>query len=325
MLNNVTFRRSVPVYPIFAFILAIIYGGILAGLPLEVFSDRANYLVHAENAQDILARYWETGPLVMLANEPVWLLINTALATWLPPENVLRLLIFVPASLVAWLVLRHDSRQFVWLLLILLFPVVNKNFIVHLRQGVAIAVFLAGWMAPRRPIRWALFAAAPFIHASFFIVLALMAVAHATRFLRLAADIRTLLFVAMGIAAGSGIGFLAAQLGARQALQYEFSMTDVSGLGFLFWALVFLVWCFQGRDFLRRHAFEAGVIVFYLGTYFSIEVTARIFESALPVVLLAGLALTGWRRLVFLILLLSYGGLQWILRVGQPGLGFGIG
>jgi len=56
-----------------------------------------------------------------------------------------------------------------------------------------------------------------------------------------------------------------------------------------------------------------------------IEVTARIFESGLLLVLLAGLSLTGWRRLTYLSAVLAFGGLSWILRVGQPAMGFGIG
>jgi hypothetical protein len=61
-----------------------------------------------------------------------------------------------------------------------------------------------------------------------------------------------------------------------------------------------------------------------LGTYWLIEVTARIFESGLPLVLLAGLSLSGWRRVVFLFAVLGSGSLMWLMRLGQPAMGFGI-
>jgi hypothetical protein len=113
-------------------------------------------------------------------------------------------------------------------------------------------------------------------------------------------------------------------LGARQAAQYDFHMTEVSGLGFVLWFVIFVLWVFEGRSFLREHVFETGMIVFYLSTYWLIEVTARIFESGMLLVLLAGLALPGWRRLGFLAVIVAYGSATWLLRTGQPAMGFGI-
>jgi hypothetical protein len=224
---------------------------------------------------------------------------------------------------VAWLVLRYDPRQFLWLLVFLLLPQVIKNHIVTLRQGTAISVFLAGWFTTRQPLRWLLIGATPFIHSAFFFVLGLMALSGLARRMRLAADLRTLLFVGAGVAIGASLAWIALLLGARQAKNYAFSMPEVSGLGFVFWIIVFGVMCLQGRTYVRRHAFELGVIAFYLGTYFLVEVTARIFEAALLLVLFACLRLTRWRRVAFLSLITSYGLLEYMLRIGQPMLGFG--
>ena len=128
----------------------------------------------------------------------------------------------------------------------------------------------------------------------------------------------------VGIGFGTGLGLLASFLGARQVETYQFSMGDISGLGFLFWMLVFAVMCLQGRTFMRRHGFEISAIVFYLSTYFLIEVTARIFESMLLPVLLAGLHMTNWRRMTFNSLIIFFGVLTYLLRIGKPWLGFGI-
>ncbi len=57
-------------------------------------------------------------------------------------------------------------------------------------------------------------------------------------------------------------------------------------------------------------------------TYWLVEVTARIFESGFFVVFFAGLTLRGWRRQVFLGIVMGAGALAWVLRIGQPGLGF---
>jgi hypothetical protein len=81
-----------------------------------------------------------------------------------------------------------------------------------------------------------------------------------------------------------------------------------------------------GREkFLKAHVFETGLIVFYLSTYWLIEVTARIFESGVLLVLMAGLALSGWRRLGFLAMIVVFGGVMWSMRIGKPAMGFGVG
>jgi len=323
--TNAVKLQSVLVHHLSIAILAVAYGVILASLPLEAFKDRANYLVYAKDSWAILIRYWERGLLPTLANEPIWLLLNSGFAKWLAPENVVRLIIFIPASLIAWLVLRYGRRQFLWLLFFLLLPSVVKNHIVHLRQGVAIAVFMAGWMTTWRPGRIILLATTPFIHSSFFFILSLMTFTSMLRSFRISVGLRNVFVAIAGIVIGLRLEWLASLFGARQAMQYEFAATDVSGLGFAFWFLVLVVWCFQGRSFLDRHSFEVAAIVFYLSTYFFIEVSARIFESSLLLVLLAGLGLTGWRRQALLVMMLGYGVLQWVMRIGQPGLGFGIG
>lgn len=308
-------------YQLLVLTLAVVYGGVLAGLPLDEFKDRANYLIYAEHSWDIFERYWGAGPLVGLMNEPLWLLINIGLAAVLPPEAVLRTIIFVPATLVAWLVLRQNPRQFGWLLLFLVLPQVVKNHIIHLRQGLAVAVFLAGWFTSRQSLRWTLLAAAPFIHASFFFVLFLWVMVKSMRSLRLAADLRTLLVAGAAVGVG-GSYWLMDVLGARQAELYTASAADLSGLGFAFWTLVLIVMFLQGREFLRRYTFEVSTIVFFLGTYFFSPVTGRIFESTLLLVLLSGLRLTSWRYLAFIGLFVVYIVQQWLMRIGEPNFGW---
>jgi hypothetical protein len=304
--------------------LALAYGAACSAIPSDSFKDWANYLNYAEDSSLTLSSLWQLGFIVTLTNEPVWLLINSGLALLLPPEAVVRTIIFVSATLVAWLVLRADPRHFAMLLGILFLPQVVKNHLIHLRQGAAIAVFLAGWFSGWRPLRWFLMFLAPFIHLSFTFVWLLMALASVTRYLRFAWDLRALTFVCAGVAVGNLLAWVAALMGARQAGLYAFASADVSGLGFAFWLAICLLMILQGSRFMREHAFQMGAVLFYLATYFLIEVTARIFESVIVLVLLAGLHMTSWRRMVFFGAIAVYGGLQWILRSESPSMGFGI-
>ena len=115
-------------YHILVFFIAVAYGAFLSLLPQDLFTDRDNYLNYAENSILILQRYQGWGLIPLLANEPLWLLVNAGLANWFPPSSVLRCIIFMPATLVAWMVLVRNPKQFLWLLVFLLFVMVETHF-----------------------------------------------------------------------------------------------------------------------------------------------------------------------------------------------------
>lgn len=305
-------------------LVAILYGGILSQLPTENFFDHVNYLAYAENSWDLLSTTWAVNPLIAIANEPIWLLLNAALSLVLSPDATVRLIIFVSATTVAFRVLRVNPKMAVFLLVFLLLPQVMKNFLNHVRQGAAIALFLHGWFLTKPRQRWAVMALTPFVHSSFGFVLLMLGLVSLARRFRLAADLRFFVFSGFGIAVGVGIGWIATLAGARQADQYTTGGAEVSGLGFILWLTVFTLMCLQGRRYLREHIFECFVILFYLATYFLTEVTARIFESGMILVLLALLGLTGSRRHAAFAVICVVGLLQWVSRLGQPLLGFGL-
>jgi hypothetical protein len=315
--------RAGLLYRGFVVFLALSYGAVLAGLPMAGITDRDNYLAYGEHSWDRFLAYLDQGLPPLLSNEPLWLLINAGLGRLFPPDHVVRIIIFVSASLFSYLVLRRRPGYFGWLLLFLLFPQVLKNYVIHLRQGTAAAVFLLGWFSSRRTLGNALVLAAPFIHSSFFAVDAILFTAWGLRKLSFAADIRSFVFALAGLGASLSTAYLAGAIGARQAETYAFTGPNVSGFGFVFWAFIFALTCLQGRGFLRRHAFESGVILFYLATYFFLDVAARIFESVLVLALLSGLDLTDWRRRWFLAAFAADFIFQWAVRLGQPLMGFG--
>ncbi len=306
-------------------VLALSYGCVLSQLPDTDFMDFENYLRYAKTSSLMLSLWQVKGVLATFANEPVWLLINAGLAHNFSPETVVRIIIFCSAFSVSWLVLRHHPEHFGWLILFLLLPQVIKNHLIHLRQGAAIAIFLMGWFSVNRKVRWLLLGIAPLVHASFFFILALMWLTLILRTIYYGPVLRTIAFVAAGIVGGVGISWLAQAVGARQAGEYAFQAAEVSGLGFLLWTIILAIILTARRAYLREHAFETGVIFFYLATYWLIEIAARVFESGLMLVLISGLMLPGWRRQVFLAAVLGSGALQWILQLGKPALGFGIG
>lgn len=314
LVTSVASRNQKLLFIIFSLLFA--YG--LQSLPLMAFQDRGNYLALASHPDAVFVRYLSDGWLVALTNEPVWLLVNVGLSRLLSPEGVVRTVIFSGAFIFSYVFLRADPRNAAWLIIFLFMPQILKHFVSHLRQGLAMAVFFAGYFAYGRAHRWLLMTLSPFVHASFFLVLPIVAIPALLRQVRMGFDVRIFVLTLFALTTSLTLGIIAQAVGARQGERYEFQMADVSGLGFAFWSGVLSLLFLQGKTFLERHTAAIGIVVFYLISYFFVEVTARVFESGLPLVLLAGLALTGWRRMTFLAAWLSYGALQWMLRLSSP-------
>lgn len=311
-------------YNTLIFIYSICYGIALSSLPVDAFVDRDNYLVYASSSHEIASYYMRQGLWSVFFNEPVWLAVNVLIATILSPEDVLRTTILFSSSVTAFLVLRNNQRDFIFLVLILLLPQVLKNNIIHLRQGFAIAVFLCGWFSGRQNIRYALFLLACLIHSSFFLIAFLIILNHFLVRFRMGYEIRAAIVFSGGVFVGFLGLWVAGLLGARQAAEYVGDSAAVSGLGFLFWSIVAVLFCLQGRRFLRENSLQFSIIVFYLSTYFLLPVTARVFESGILLVLLSLLGLTSYRKHFFIVLFGMYFLFQWVPRLALPWLGWGV-
>lgn len=304
------------------FLVALGYGGFLASLPLLRLPDRMNYLAYPTDSFLLLGKYFAAGPLHVLSNAPLWLLLNGSLGLLLSPEHVLRLIIFVQAFVVAYVLLRAERKS--WLLIILLFflPRFMENFSVHLRQGMGITVFLLGWFSSGRVRRWLLMGAAPFIHESFAFVMVLYVMTEIMKKLRLADDVKTTVIVIFSVAISLGLAVVAKFVGARQAGEYNLTSTDVSGAAFIVWSAI-LCLMFIERDSLgRNYDISLAAITFYLGSYFLSKMSGRIFESMIPLVFLCGLQLTNWRRVMFLWITLSFAILGWVVALADPARSF---
>lgn len=297
-----------------ALLAALTYGAVLASIPGEGFRDRENYLAYLDNAS-ILKLDWINGDLIrIISNEPLWILINAGIGLLLPQSQSLQILIFVPAAIVAYSMLRIDSRHALLLLAFLLMPQILKNHVVHLRQGFGVAVFLLGWFAQSPQWRWGLWFLTPLIHSSFFFVLLMLCISRVCQRWRIPLSVTWTGFLLAGVAIAFGLEHLARAAGARQGVESVITGSlDVSGLGFLFWLLAFVLLLFQPKSFKREHSFEIGTVLFYLATYFLSPFAARIFESTLPLVLLAGLYMRDPDRKIFLTAMLTFGALQWFM------------
>ncbi|EOZ5531038.1 EpsG family protein [Vibrio metschnikovii] len=318
---------SVFLYRFSALALSFLYAFLLCYLfPMDDgIKDRVNYLVYAGTSDLIILRYVSGGILSFLFNEPIWLGLNVFLSIFFTPEQVVSFIVFLSASITSFSILKVNHKYILFLLFILIFPQVMGKYVVHLRQGLAISFFLLGWFCLSTKWRWFFFISASLIHTSFFFVVALYFLSITMRRLNFANDLRSFIILAFGLIVSFGLGFITSLLGARQSNQYDFTAASISGLGFIFWLGILILYWLQGREFTKNNAFSMAVLVFYLTTYFFIEVTGRIFESAVIIVLLSSLELTSWRKNLFFLVCACFVCLSWLLRMNQPWLGWGTG
>lgn len=311
-------------YTIGILLISIVYGATLASFPVDLFIDRENYLNYIDNSSFILYNNAEIGVFRLLSNEPLWLLLNAFLALFLDSAEAVRIYIFIGAVAFSFYFLKEDQKNFWWLLLFLFAPQIIKNYIVHLRQGVAIAVFMVGWTASSKKTKWTLLSLTPFMHASFFFILFIYIITRWIKRMPLSYGINSVLLILVSGVLLSSLGLVAVTIDARQAGEYKKVVEGISGFGFIYWSFVLMLFVWQGGKFLRDYSFEVGIIVFYLIAYFFVGVSARVFESGLPFVLLATLVMKGKGRPMFLMSFLLYVILSWTLRLNEPYLGFGV-
>jgi hypothetical protein len=304
------------------FFLSIIYAAILTSLPLMEFRDREAYLAYANNSDLVLISYLGRGFVSFLFNEPVWLIVNAGLSWFLSPEVILRIFIFFPSLIVSYYALSRGKENLFWLLLILVLPVILKNHITHLRQGVAISVFLLFLMTNNKALKGLLICSTPFIHSSFFFIVVMYFGAELLKKIPFKRDLNTVIVGSSALALSFSLGYIVSLTGARQAERYAFEGSDGSGLNFLIWFVLLAVFLCQGSNHFKKFLFEYSVMIFYLASYFFVDVTARIFESAILLIFLSGFQLTSWRKNIYYLAIVFILFMQWYGRFTRSGLMF---
>lgn len=307
-------------------VVSFVYAMLFVSFPMDGVVDRDNYLNMAAASPLILAGFVGQGLLPSLTNEPVWLLTNIFLNLFFAPENAVRIIIFFSAFTCSFVVLKHNPKAFIFLLFVFFAPQVVKNFISHLRQGMAIAVFMLAWYCWKPRLRVILFLLTPLIHSSFFIVLSIFVICWLVKKLRFALDLSFIVYSAIGIMLGLGISVISSMLGARQSGDLLNSYAaGGSGIGFLFWGIILLIFLLQGRYFAQQHGFSIAMVLFYLTVYFVSPIAGRVFESTMLVVVLSIWALTNWRKMSAMLLYVFFSCAMLISNLGKSLFGFGVG
>jgi hypothetical protein len=308
--------------------IAVFYSfGLIYFIPIDSVMDRDNYLTMGELgwSQRTLLYYFTEGIFNFFTNEPLWLIINSILSfVFNSSEEVVKIIIVFSSFVSAILLLKNNRKHIWYIIFLLLLPTVMKNYVIHLRQGLAITFFLIGFYSNRRLYKNIFLGITPLIHSSFFIVLILfLMLSHLkNKQTSLIIQITCVVIVSLLIAVGS-LSF-ASLLGARQGTDYQDLQIMKSGVAFIFWFFIFILFAKEGRIFITNNMFAFSSVILYLITYFFSPITARIFESSIIFVLLSGFYLKHFRQKIFLLLLFLNFIYFITINLNKPFLGYGI-
>lgn len=317
-------------WKLFPVIIATVYAFFLTSLPIDAFLDRINYFIYARSSYFIQSFYINSY-ISYLSNEPLWLSMNVQLYRIFDEETIVRAFIFLPAFVTAFLISSKGRLNLLFLFLLLAVPGVIQNYIVHIRQGVALSVFLLGYFSQQREIRYSLILLSPFIHSAFFAISAIFFVQEIfQKFDRvnfwkraaalIAAGAGLLLFLELFVSSAT-LQMLTQSF--RQLDEYRNINSEISGAGFVLWMMILLLLVSDGLNFVEENLFSIMSLLFYLSIYFVVPFAGRIIECVIVPIFFAGMMLSKWKKWAFVGLIFVQTATFYVLNAGSNWFGWG--
>lgn len=292
---------------------------ILLILPKDVLwaKDRHNYLDYAMQSNILFNRYMSRGILDFISNEPLFLVINIILNTILSPENVIKSIIFISTIIVLYSCGKLTNYNIFTIIIFLIVPQILKNHVIHLRQGLALSIYLLG-VSSTNKLKYIRYLS-PLIHTSFFFVIAFEMIDCFLKAAKLKYDSRLLIAFGILVIIPLLIPTIAKVFGDRRYSQYAFGLVrqDI-GLGFLIWIIFSIVYIFVINKNNKINIICCYGIIFYITSYFTLDFTARIFENIIPIILISSI---NYRqksiRYLFILFFIVFGITQYIVGGGN--------
>lgn len=250
----------------------------------DITTDRDAYLNYAINANEILNNILNYNFYNVLINEPLWLFINILLSYFIDSKYVPFSVGIISYLLCANFVFKKVEKKYIFATIILFFmPQIYKLFLVHLRQGLAVSLYISSFICHRKSNKYLLMVSAGLVHNSFIPI----------SLVHFFCDRYSVYFSAKAIITitiffGSIIGIFLFEvlqlLSFRQHNNYFAVVQNNSGFGFLFWGFLFCILLTSNRFTLRNSLISIIPIGLYLSLYFINPLSARILESYLIII-----------------------------------------
>jgi len=321
---------AVPSYKKSLFIfIALLYAYVILYLPVLTSKDSASYYVYANIAMEELFRAFESGVISGLLREPVWLLLISFVSyifAW-NHDYVLFSISFFSSFMAAYSSLGRikGGASAVVMLLLLTSSFFIGNFVTHLREGVALAIFLIGLNAKNSIIKNILLSITPFIHVVFFIILSMYYFSMLLSKLKVSKFIVFFLAVTGMIIMSVVVNYFLEGSSFRQASAEN--AVSGSGVGFLYWLVYLLVISsiyifYKKRSFTVISLMSLFVLMFYLMNYYYFYAAARVLEVGLFFVAISAANSGHVEKYFFIAYVSLFVSVGWLLRLSEYNLGY---
>lgn len=304
----------------FMFLIFYLFVVLVAIPNTELTSDRLSYFSSIANAGDKIDNT-NFLSLSIIFQEPLYLITVYTLSIFFSVESVALILVGTSSLLSLSAIFRAKPELLPLIMLIFLLPQFMGKYIVHIRQGVAIALFLTSYFYFNKSLLKSCFIAG-LMHISFFIVLPILLIMKLTPKGKNASFIISIFLAIFSLFLFSQDLFieLAFYLDLRQAKNYSFVSENVSGLGFMYWIAIYTVFFFQKNAYESR-TFSMNIIGLYCASYFFINFLSRLLESFLPLIFIE---LKFLNTYICYLALIFYLLISWQGRLQLPLYGFGL-
>ena len=309
--------------------IAAIYAGFLVnidaifGISETNIKDRLNYINYFYGSAHLIDSSANQGLLDTLASEPVFVVIWYSLSLIArDSSNALAILIFVSSFLTAFVILERREIPFLWRVLILFFPWLIVNYIVNLRQGVAIAFFLYAHFHLNGRWKFLVYAITPLIHYSFLLIVGIFAIAHVLKKAKIANSIRMIISHATVMTVAAILLAIFARwvvVPVRELevlfIRYADSVSPQFGFGVIYWGIVWIIFVTSKKTFIKDNIVSILSIGLYLSLVVFFPPVSRIIQNMAPFILLAGFQLGGFRLAAFKLLFTFHIVLFWVSSI----------
>ena len=285
----------------------------------EITRDRESYFISFSNTPDIIDRMEFLSPSILF-QEPLYRVIVYLLGIFFSPQSIALILIGISASLSMGALYKARPDLLVLIILVFLLPQFMGKYIVHIRQGLAIAIFLVTYLYFKRSLIASCFIAG-LVHISFLIALPILFAIKITPKKR----VYFFLFSIVFFLSASLLFYqdlfrqLVFYLNISQGQNYSFISENVSGLGFLYWFSIY-IFLFMQKRLSESRALSMNIIGLYLASYFFVNFLSRLLESFLPIIFIE---LNSLNTKICYLALTFFLVISWNSRLSSTLLGFG--
>jgi hypothetical protein len=260
-------------------------------------TDRVRYHRQIEIIDIILNGTFAAGFYYNIFSEIVYWCIIFFLSLFnLSPSIIFKILIFICVTIALYTLIIKKGVPKLWSIIAILTPLVLVNYVMTLKQGVAISVFLIGYYYSSGWKSIFLLSITPLIHFSFLIILPILWLSKTKFILKLPNILNVIFMLAFSYIVGASILKITTLLGLNNlAIQYSEFVEVRFGFGIIFWSGILLLFFMEGHRFTNKNIFPILVIVFYLGSIFIFSPFSRIIQNISLITFIEGFELTGER------------------------------